>query len=389
MQNLHDLVITDVKAVEVRQVPFSIGLVPPWNPTQRITTRDYVVVRIDTNAGLSAIALDGDYTPALPARTKDVETLIKPEMVGRRVMDMEIHGAFLHSLRSRGRFFFLAVGLWDIVGKAVGTPLYQLWGGKVDCVPVYASTVQHGRSPAERADDCRRYLDQGYRAVKLRLSADNIVDDVALVAACRDAVGDNMDIMVDANQAGKGPGSTAPGAHWDYTRALETAKHLRDYEVAYLEEPLAYVLEDEGAQLREESPISIAGGEGKHGIQAFHQLIHKNIYDILQPDPIVSGTPTDMLKIRAKAEAAECPVIYHHGKSGYGFMIGLHLSAAFGQSPWLEYMDDGPFWQSGGFQVGFRNVVPVDEEGYVHCPQTPGLGIDWDEGWLAEIGLGK
>jgi L-alanine-DL-glutamate epimerase-like enolase superfamily enzyme len=68
-------------------------------------------------------------------------------------------------------------------------------------------------------------------------------------------------------------------------------------------------------------------------------------------------------------------------------MIGLHLSTAFGQSPWLEYMDDGEFWQPAGFQVGFKNVIPVDDEGYVHCPQAPGLGIDWDPAWLAEIGL--
>jgi L-alanine-DL-glutamate epimerase-like enolase superfamily enzyme len=95
-----------------------------------------------------------------------------------------------------------------------------------------------------------------------------------------------------------------------------------------------------------------------------------------------------MLKIRAMAEGAELPVIYHHGKSGYGFMIGLHLSAAFGQSPWLEYMDDGQFWQPAGFQVGFREVVPVDAEGYVHCPQLPGLGIEWDGTWLETVGLG-
>ena len=148
--------------------------------------------------------------------------------------------------------------------------------------------------------------------------------------------------MVDANQAGKGPGSTTPGAHWDYARALETAQYLGELGVTYLEEPLAYVLADEGARLRENSPVPIAGGEGKWGIQAFSNLIHKGVYDILQPDPIVGGTPTDMLKIRAMAEGAELPVIYHHGKSGFGFMIGLHLSTSFGKSPWLEYMDDEP-----------------------------------------------
>ena len=385
--DIGSLNVTDVQVTEVREVPFSVGLVPPWNPERRITTRDYVVVRVHTNAGLSGIALDGDYTPGLPARANDVESLVAPRLVGQPVMAMERHTAMLHEVRPHGRFFFIALALWDIVGKAAGLPLYKLWGGARDKVKVYASTVQHGRSPEARAEDCLRFLEQGYRAVKLRLSADTIAEDIALVAACREAVGDRMDLMVDANQAGKGPGSDAPGVHWDLARAQETARLLGELDVAYLEEPLPYLLEEDGMRLRESSPIPIAGGEGKVGVRAFADLIRRGVYDVIQPDPIVGGTPTDMLKIRAIAEGAGLPLVYHHGKSGLGFMIGLHLAAAFGRSPWLEYMDDGPFWQPEGFQVGFQEVVPVDAEGYVHSPDAAGLGIEWDSDWLASIGL--
>jgi D-galactarolactone cycloisomerase len=385
--DLSDLMITGIRAVEVRDVPFSVGLVPPWNPADRITTRDYVVVQVETNAGITGLSLDGDYTPSLPASAAFIEREIAPALVGEAVLDMEAHTALLHKMRSSGRLFFVAIALWDIVGKAVGSPLHRLWGSGQDEVRVYASTVHHGRSPQERAEDCLRYLEQGYRAVKLRLSAETIAEDIALVAACRDAVGDRMDIMVDANQAGKGPGSNAPGVHWDLARAQETARLLGDLNVAYLEEPLPYVLEDDGLRLREGSPIPIAGGEGKCGIRPFWHLLHRHIYDIVQPDPITGGTPTDMLKIRAMAEAAGTPVVYHHGKSGLGFMIGLHLATAFGDSPWLEYMDDGPFWQPAGFQVGFRHVVPVEADGSVRCPAAPGLGIEWDEDWLRSIGF--
>jgi L-alanine-DL-glutamate epimerase-like enolase superfamily enzyme len=387
MAELDDLLITDVRAVEVRSVPFSVGLIPPWNPTQRITTRDYCVVRVDTNQGIHGLALDGDYTPALPATAEEVREIIAPHLVGRHVLDMEAHTAYLHSIRAQGRFFFIAVALWDIVGKAVGLPLYRLWGGKRDKVRVYASTVHHARTPAERAEDCLAYLARGYKAVKLRLSAPTLAEDIALVEACRSAVGDQMAIMVDANQAGKIPGSDQPGVCWDLSRARETARLLHELGVAYLEEPLAYALRADGLALREDAAIPIAGGEGKCGIEDFGALLHAGVYDILQPDPITGGTPTDMLKIRAMAEGANVPVVYHHGKSGLGFMVGLHLSAAFGKSPWLEYMDDGAFWQPRGFQVGFRETVPIDADGYVHCPQSPGLGIDWDPDWLRQIGL--
>jgi D-galactarolactone cycloisomerase len=388
MSSLTELTVTGVRAVEVRGVPFSTGLIPPWNPTDRITTRDYLVVRLETSAGVAGFAMDGDYTPGLPARATTVNEIVAPYLVGKRVMDMEVHTAFLQSMRSQGRLFFIAIALWDALGKAAGLPLYRMWGGSRERVLVYASTVQHGRSPEARADDCRRYVEQGYRAVKLRLSAEKLTDDIALVAACRDAVGSRLDIMVDANQAGKGPGSNAPGVHWDLARAQETARLLGELDVAYLEEPLPYVLEEDGVRLRESSPVAIAGGEGKQGIVPFWDLLHKGIYDIVQPDPITGGTPTDMLKIRAMAEAAETPVVYHHGKSGVGFMIGLHLAAAFGQSPWLEYMDDGEFWQPAGFQVGFEHVIPLEDEGYVVCPDAPGLGVPWDEDWLNQIGLG-
>jgi D-galactarolactone cycloisomerase len=385
--DLTDLVITGVRAVEVTGVPFSVGLVPPWNPVDRITTRDYVVVQVETNAGITGLSLDGDYTPSLPASAAFIEAEIAPALVGKAVLDMEAHTALLHLMRPSGRFFFIAIALWDIVGKAMGSPLYRLWGSGQDRVRVYASTVQHGRSPQERAEDCLRYLEQGYRAVKLRLSAETVAGDIALVAACRDAVGDRMDIMVDANQAGKGPGSNAPGVHWDLARAQETARLLGELNVAYLEEPLPYVLEDDGLRLREGSPVPIAGGEGKCGIRPFWHLLHRHIYDIVQPDPITGGTPTDMLKIRAMAEAADIPVVYHHGKSGLGLVIGLHLATAFGDSPWLEYMDDGPFWQPAGFQVGFKHVVLVEADGCVSCPDAPGLGIEWDEDWLRSVGL--
>ena len=385
--DLTGLLITDITAVEACRVPFSVGLIPPWNPKDRITTRDYIVVRVETNEGIVGISLDGDYTPSLPASATFIEKEIAPHFVGKPLLDMEAHSEFLHSMRPQGRFLFIAIALWDIIGKAVGAPLYRLWGNGRDRVRVYASTVQHGRSPDERAEDCLRYLDQGYRGVKLRLSADTVAEDMALVTACREAVGGRMDIMVDANQAGKGPGSNAPGVHWDLARAQETARLLGELDVAYLEEPLPYVLEDDGLRLRETSPVPIAGGEGKCGIRPFSHLLQRGIYDVLQPDPITGGTPTDMLKIRAMAEGADTPVVYHHGKSGLGFMIGLHLAAAFGDSPWLEYMDDGPFWQPAGFQVGFKEVVPIEEDGCVLCPRAPGLGIEWDEDWLQSIGL--
>jgi len=388
MPDLGGLRITDVRVAEVRDVRFSAGFVPPWSPSQTITHRDYIVVRIETNSGVFGLSMDGEYTPyGIPATAKQIEQIVAPYLVGKRVADMEAHSALLHSIQHVGRFFFVEVALWDIIGKAVGLPLYRLWGGKRDKVRVYASTVHHGKTPEERAEDCLAYLERGYRAVKLRLSASTLADNLKLVETCRAAVGDKMDIMVDANQAGRDPALDEPGS-WDLELAREAARRLAELRVAWLEEPLPYEMEEDGIQLRQESSVPIAGGECGVGLKAFAGFVEKGLYDVLQPDPIIGGTPTDMLKIMAMAEGAGMPVVFHHGKSGVGFLIGLHLCTAFGDSPWLEYMDDGLFYQPEAFQVGFARTMPIDDEGYVHCPQGPGLGADWDPEWLQAIGLG-
>jgi L-alanine-DL-glutamate epimerase-like enolase superfamily enzyme len=273
------------------------------------------------------------------------------------------------------------------VGKAVGLPLYQLWGGKRDRVRVYASTVHLGKTPEARAQDCLAYLERGYRAVKLRLSAEVLVDNLKLVDRCPAAVGDRMTIMVNANQAGGNPALDETGT-WGLDVAREAARHLADLDVAWLEEPLPYEMEEAGARLRRESDVAIAGGECGVGLRPFGAFLQKGIYDILQPDPITGGTPTDMLKIMAMAEGAGVPAVFRHARSGVGFLLGLHLCTAFGDAPWLEYMDDERYCQPEGFQAGFSQPYPIDAEGYAHCPQEPGLGADWDFDWLQAIGLG-
>ena len=144
-------------------------------------------------------------------------------------MDMEATARFYTAFAPRGDSFFVEVALWDIVGKAVGLPLYRLWGGKQDRVRVYASTVHHGRTPAERAEDCLAYLARGYKAVKLRLSAPTMAEDIALVETCRAAIGNRMaDFMVDANQEGQDARADEPGVCWDLARAQETARRLAE-----------------------------------------------------------------------------------------------------------------------------------------------------------------
>src|SRR5262249_37980022 len=147
----------------------------------------------------------------------------------------------------------------------------------------YASTVEI-RQPEQRAEDALRLMGKGYRAIKLRLHSRSIAEDIAQVEAVRKAVGDRMEIMVDANQAERpGTPQVEGGPVWDYHRALTTCRELENLKVLWVEEPLSRYNYDGQAQLSSAVGIRLAGGEGATGLSEFRQLIDRNCYAIVQP----------------------------------------------------------------------------------------------------------
>src|SRR5262249_30074330 len=155
--------------------------------------------------------------------------------------------------------WFVEVALWDILGKAAGMPIYRLLGNARDTVVAYADTGQN-RTPSQRADDARRRQDEGFRAIKLRIRNDTLAEDVALVAAVRKAVGNDMAILVDANQTDT-VDAPIPGPVWTYHRALGTSKALADYGVYWLEEPLPRFAFAGLATLQQGLPNPLRGGK--------------------------------------------------------------------------------------------------------------------------------
>ena len=224
-----------ITSVRTRQVDVDLPAPfhPAWAPGATVTRIRLCYLRIDTDAGLHGIAGHEFFG----AEEQAVER-IATHLIGEDPLRIEKHAA---TLRYFWPYFgaavwFVELALWDLLGKAAGLPVYKLLGGAQDEVPAYASTGQN-RTPAQRADDCRRLQDEGYRAVKLRIHNDTLAEDLAQVKAVRKAVGDGMAIMVDANQADVSD-APLPGPHWTYHRARETAQALAEYGVAWLEEPL-------------------------------------------------------------------------------------------------------------------------------------------------------
>ena len=224
------------------------------------------------------------------------------------------------------------------------------------------------------------------RSKARRLHREKPEDDLALVAAVREAVGTKMDVMVDANQAGKKPGDAPPV--WDFERTLMMAKELDAMGVYWLEEPLNRFAYDDLARVRQQlKRMHLAGGEGNVGLRDFREMLGKGAYSYLQPDPVVSGPVSVVRKIAALAEAHGVLFGPHHGKSGVGMMASLHMQCAAPNSGYLEYMYDPGFWNPEGFQAGFAQPYPIDKEGYIHVLTLSGLGIEWDRAFFKRHGL--
>jgi D-galactarolactone cycloisomerase len=359
----------------------------PWDPKKTPQdTRDYVVVQFFTNEGILGTTMDGDYTlPAGIAQT--VQEVAEAYFVGKDPFDIQLHSErFFAQPKARVRLFFLEIGLWDIIGKVCGQPLYRLWGAHSTKVKPYAATVHFGKSPQERAEDALRFYETGFRAIKLRLHQEKPADDLALVATVKQAVGAKMDVMLDANQAGKKPGDAPPV--WDFERTLMMAKELDAMGVYWLEEPLNRFAYDDLARVRQQlKRMHLAGGEGNVGLRDFREMLGKGAYSYVQPDPVVSGPVSVVRKIATLAEAHGVLFGPHHGKSGVGMMASLHMQCAAPNSGYLEYMYDPGFWNPEGFQAGFAHPYPMDKEGYIHAPTLPGLGIEWDPAFLKRHGL--
>ena len=379
--------ITRVHAVEVRDVPTGKGLVLPWDPKKTPQdTRDYVVAQFFTDQGLVGTTMDGEYK--LPAGiAREVQRHAESYFIGKDPFEIDRHNSeFFQKRKSSVRLFFLEIGLWDVIGKALGMPLCRIWGAGTNRVKPYAATVHFNKTPEERAEDALKFYELGFRAIKLRLHHLEPRDDLKIAEVVVKAVGGKMDVMFDANQASSKPGDPPPV--WDYDRALFMAKELEQLGIYWLEEPLNRAALDDLARVRHQlRKMHLAGAEGDVGLARFRDILAKGAFSYIQPDPVVSGPISVVRKIAAMAEGFGVKFGPHHGKSGVGMMASLHMQCAAPNSGYLEYMYDPGYWNAEGFQAGFVAPWPVDKQGYVYAPSKPGLGIEWDRRFFAKHGL--
>jgi len=361
--------------VEIKVVEHALErpFVSTWQPMPTVSHRVHVVL-IHTDEGITGIGSGG-----VPVHW-DVARLF---LLGQDPFAIEQHVQNLRSFAFFvGRPWPLEVALWDIIGKATGQPISRLLGGAHQRLKAYASTGEL-RSPEQRVEDAQRLRQEGFRALKLRFHSHEPRHDLRVLEAVRKAVGDDMDIMVDANYGW----NIAPDRavqRWDLRTAIYMAQAMEELGVYWLEEPLHCYDYDGLAELRRQVNLRIAGGELNQGLHEFRIYLEKGCYDVYQPDVTFAGGFFQCRQLAAMVQAHGKVVTPHTWTNGIGFAANLQFAASLGQCPYLEFPYDPPTWTVEARDFLLTEPFRIDEDGCVRLPDKPGLGIELDEEKLAK-----
>jgi D-galactarolactone cycloisomerase len=346
---------------------------PSWTPGLPSTQCSGTIFRLATDDGLEGYA--GGLLVAEEAR--GMVDLLRLYLLGREPTDVE---ALVRILRTSTRVvgyraWHVEPALWDLVGKAAGLPVWKLLGGANPRLRAYQSTGEL-RSPEQRAEDALRARDEGFTAIKLRCRFPTLQEDVAVVRAVREAVGDSMAIMVDANQGWRV--DVFDDVRWDFKRALQTARAYEEFDLTWLEEPLDQHDYAGYARLRAATTTPIAGGEMLSDLHGFRDHLAAGGLDVIQPDVVFSGGILMSRKIAGMAEAHNVAFAPHTWTNGLGLAANMQVMAAVPNGGWCEYPYDAPGWVPEARDAMLAEPIRVDADGWITMPDAPGLGIELD-----------
>jgi D-galactarolactone cycloisomerase len=275
------------------------------------------------------------------------------------------------------------IALWDIAGKAAGLSVSELLGGRVrDKIAVYATGLYYTENefPDRLLDEARGYVQAGYRGMKTKVGGLPMDEDIRRVAAIREAIGPDIRLMVDANQA------------YNATSAIRIGERLAEYDITWFEEPVNARDVDGYLQVKSALPMAIAGGENLRTRYEFREFLAKGAYDIAQPDVVNVGGITEMRNVAMTANSLGIQVNPHVWGSPIMIAATLHVAATvppcppsrspepYVQEPVMEFDRTPSAIREGLAKQPFDQV-----DGFIEVPSGPGLGIEVDEEALRRL----
>lgn len=336
--------------------------------TRKVENIGYTIVQLTTDQGVTGFGVTynevgGEATKVL------IDANIAPRILGRSPFETEVIWQDLFQyLRGVGRkgLTFCAISavdiaLWDLKGKLTGLPLFRLLGGNKTRIPVYASGGWTSYEDEQLVEEMKSFVSQGYRMIKFKVGVEgggNLRRDVRRVAMVREAVGDGIGIMLDANNC------------WDCATGVRFANMVKDYDILFLEEP---TFADDMPGLRRYkrgTDLPLATGEHEYTKYGCRDILLNEAADIVQMDFTRAGGFTEAVKVAALTQAWNLKFAPHAMEN-----IHIHLISAMPNALFLERLLLFEELTSNTYKD-----CPMPKEGYMELTEEPGLGLklNWD-----------
>ena len=354
-----------MKITAVRATSHSLPLHAPLLKEPKEET--FVCVRVETDEGIGGVGFLAGYFTRIVMRDA-VNNLIGPVILGLDPMDTDaVMGAFIKKFDLRRTIGILThamsgidCALWDLKGKALDQPVYRLLGGHSARVPVYATFGLIDYSRQQLVEAAKLHIAEGHDKLKMVVcinASSNVPEDAARVRTVREAIGDKIQLMVDANQK------------FSLLQASQLARLIEPYSISWFEEPLTHNYPPEMRVLRSRTSIPLAAGQvWEYGWQNL-QFMEARALDIAQTDVGMVGGFTEGIKVAHLAQAFDLPLASH----GWPRM-NMHLVAATPAGYRVEFHV---------LQEALEKAIYVNptkpENGWVTCPSRPGLGLELNE----------
>ena len=243
-------------------------------------------------------------------------------------------------------FAAIDMASWDLLGRALGKPLYRLWGGTQTTIPSYESSGLSIGSFGQVLDQAERFLSNGNSRMKVRLGYETIAEEVMLLSRLKDELGNNIELMVDYNQ----------GLTFD--QALERCKELNDLGLTWIEEPILADMLEKAANLTKATKTQIQLGENLWSLTEVERALNLGSSKYLMPDVAKIGGATQWLRAAKMAEKHGVKVSSHLYPE-----ISAHLMASISNAHYLEYADWTALQFSGHRKATNNQVTLTDALG--------------------------
>jgi len=337
----------------------------------RMTQRATIITRVVTDEGIVGTAYAADEDKTLRDIAAVIRDEITPRLVGENAFMYarcweRAHPVTFDQLRDR-RIGLVALAcvdlaIWDAIGKALGRPLWQLWGGYRDRMPVNIIGGYYGGDAAQIHDEVAEWRAMGFRGCKFKVGGVSPEDDARRVHAAREAAGDDFVITIDANQG------------YRLADALELCRRLADANIRWFEEPCMWANDRRDMrEIRARGGIPVCAGQSEHSPSACRDLMEAGSIDVCNFDASWSGGATNWLRMAALSHVYSVDLAHHEEPQ-----VALHLLASQPNGTYLEvfHPDRDPIWWN------LISNRPEIVDGSVALPLAPGFGWELDTDFI-------